>query len=417
MKENSLLRLLLLIEEQLGWGVSADWRSKDFEQLNILIQEKTKVSLSASTLRRIWGKVGYTNQPSITTLDTLAQFAEYENWRSFCFLEKETSSNGSSNVVQAKKFPFRLVYIIGIAFIVMIMITISIFSIRLNTGGGGTDKYAFSFRPVTHGLPNSVLFTYDAHNAVSDSIFIQQSWDNARRTRVSKNTHLFSSIYYKPGFYHAKLVAGNLVVEEKPLLIPTTGWLGMIDLQPVPIYLNQGEFIKKGEMSITTSTVLGHKVPLEPQPPVVAFYNVGNFKPLSILNFSYTAEVKNTYNFGSSRCQQVNIILFTSGIPISIPLSEPRCVASLSMLDGVGEIDGSSADLSPFGSNLSKWVRLHFISRNGQISILLNDKLAFRYKTADRKLDILGVGFRFQGTGQVRHVALTSNKKNIFSDF
>jgi hypothetical protein len=416
MKENALLRLLLLIEEQLGWGVSADWRSKDFEQLNILIQEKTKVSLSASTLRRVWGKVDYINQPSTTTLDTLAQFAEYENWRSFCFLEKKTSG-GPSDVVQAKKLSFHPVYITGIVFIAVIIVLLSMLWIRSDNGGRRKDRYTFSYRPVSHGLPNSVIFTYDAQNAAGDSVFIQQSWDNARRTRVSKKTHLFSSIYYKPGFYHAKLVVGSSVVREKPLLISTIGWLGMIDLQPVPIYLNQEEFIRKGEMSITTATVLGHKVPLEPQPPVVAFYNVGNFKPLSILNFSYTAEIKNTYNFGASRCQQVNIILFTSGIPISIPVSEPGCVASLSMLDGVRAIDGSSADLSSFGSNLSKWVTLQCISSNGQISIFLNDKLAFRYSTADRKLNILGVGFRFQGTGQVRHVALTSNKKVILSDF
>ncbi len=83
MNEAELKQLLLIIERQLDWGDSATWQSKDFEILNQLILEKTKVSLSASTLRRIWGRVEYNHLPSGTTLDTLAQFAGFENSRAF----------------------------------------------------------------------------------------------------------------------------------------------------------------------------------------------------------------------------------------------------------------------------------------------------------------------------------------------
>jgi len=416
MKEDATRRLLLLIENQLGWGDAAAWPSRDFERLTILIQEKTKVSLSASTLRRVWGKVDYNNQPSVTTLDTLAQFAGYESWRSFCSIGQETIIKRVSNKAYDKKLKFRPLYLIGLFGFAIVVITLSIALIRPNLADN-TKNYSFSYHPVTRDLPNSVIFTYDAHTAPNDSVFIQQSWDNTRRTRVAKMGHQFSSIYYKPGFYHAKLVVGNQIVKESPLLISTNGWLGMIDQQPVPVYLDQHEFMSENGMSITMSTIVNHKVPLEPQPPVVAFYNTGNFKPLSILNFSYTAEVRNNYKTGASRCQQLDVILFTSDIPISIPLSEPGCIASLSLLDGVNEIDGSSADLSSFGTNLSKWVDLSCISRNGLISILVNNKLAYKYQVADKKINILGVGFLFHGTGDVRHVVLSSPNKIIFQEF
>jgi len=201
------------------------------------------------------------------------------------------------------------------------------------------------------------------------------------------------------------------------LLIPTNGWLGMIDQQPVPVYLDQHEFLSKDDMSINTSIILNHKVSLEPQPPVVAFYNTGNFKPVSILNFSYVAEVRNNFKTGASRCQELNVILFTDNIPISIPLSEPGCIASLSLLDGVNEIDGSSADFSAFGTDLSNWVKLSCISIKGQISIFVNNKLAYKYQIADKKISILGIGFAFHGTGDVRHVELSVNNKMVFHDF
>jgi len=76
-------KLLGIIEEKLGWGESKAWQSRDFENLNQRILDETGVSLSASTLRRIWGKVEYKHLPSITTMDTLAKFAGYESWRTF----------------------------------------------------------------------------------------------------------------------------------------------------------------------------------------------------------------------------------------------------------------------------------------------------------------------------------------------
>ena len=83
MSASELKRLLVIIEQQLDWGDPSSWQGKDFEVLNELILEKTKVSLSASTLRRIWGRVEYNHLPSGTTLDTLSRFAGFDGWRAF----------------------------------------------------------------------------------------------------------------------------------------------------------------------------------------------------------------------------------------------------------------------------------------------------------------------------------------------
>src|ERR1700760_4808105 len=83
MSASELKHLLNIIEQQLDWGDPSAWQTKDFEILNELIFEKTKISLSASTLRRIWGRVEYNHLPSGTTLDTLARFAGFESWRVF----------------------------------------------------------------------------------------------------------------------------------------------------------------------------------------------------------------------------------------------------------------------------------------------------------------------------------------------
>lgn len=46
--------------------------------------------------------------------------------------------------------------------------------------------YILKKRIITRDVPNSVVFTYDAHLSPTDSMFFQQSWDTSRRTQIDK---------------------------------------------------------------------------------------------------------------------------------------------------------------------------------------------------------------------------------------
>ena len=71
------------IEDKLNWGSSASWLNYDFERLNEQIFAETNVQISVSTLKRIFGKASYNSSPSLTTLNTLAVFIGFANWRDF----------------------------------------------------------------------------------------------------------------------------------------------------------------------------------------------------------------------------------------------------------------------------------------------------------------------------------------------
>ncbi|MGB5820903.1 MAG: hypothetical protein WBG90_15565, partial [Saonia sp.] len=62
---------LLQIEEKLNWGSSSLWHNDVFVELSEVIHEKTQVLLSPTTLKRVWGRVDYKSDPSISTLNTL----------------------------------------------------------------------------------------------------------------------------------------------------------------------------------------------------------------------------------------------------------------------------------------------------------------------------------------------------------
>ena len=80
------------IEEKLGWGPSSQWASQDFDMLSEKIFDSTKEQVSATTLKRVWGRVTYKSAPSTHTLNTLAVFLGYENWREYVQENSETKA-------------------------------------------------------------------------------------------------------------------------------------------------------------------------------------------------------------------------------------------------------------------------------------------------------------------------------------
>ncbi|WP_332367655.1 hypothetical protein [Spirosoma telluris] len=61
-EDRELARCRRLIEEKMGWGKSDGWSTQDFERLAEQIAEQTGISLSVTTLKRVWGGCA-TNRP------------------------------------------------------------------------------------------------------------------------------------------------------------------------------------------------------------------------------------------------------------------------------------------------------------------------------------------------------------------
>jgi len=82
-EEELIRQCCKLIERRLNWGPGDRWSNHDFEQLGDKIFEKTKTKLSVSTLKRVWGKVNYDSVPTTSTLNALAQFSDFNDWRDY----------------------------------------------------------------------------------------------------------------------------------------------------------------------------------------------------------------------------------------------------------------------------------------------------------------------------------------------
>lgn len=414
---NELLRCKAIIEDKLGWGKAESWQTADFDNLSELILKETGVSLSTSTLRRIWGRTEYNHLPSGTTLNTLARFAGSEDWRAFVRQHQPVGVTKNKVLSQAAvpitKNRLKQLVWTATGFVALILVgTLAFDSVEPQLE---KSAYSFESRSVTRGIPNSVIFTYDATASPTDSVFIQQSWDATKRALVNKSLHKYTAIYYEPGTYQAKLLVGKQVVKEHKLVVGTNGWTGLIEQPKVPVYLKRDEFLHSDHIGAGTRAIEKKNISLQPDPPLVKYFNVGNFEPIAIDDFSFSCELKNEYSEGAAACQLTYISLLTDDMPIVIPLSANGCVSELNLMSIDHYLSGKKADLSALGISFSKWVQVSCASSKGKIRYLIDDKQAFEFPVPSRPIKILGVEFGFRGTGSVRKIRLQSKNKPVFT--
>ncbi|GAB3516564.1 hypothetical protein [Emticicia fontis] len=421
-----------LIEEKLGWGNSEKWTNQDFEDLSQRIFEATAITLSPTTLKRIWGKVKYDSAPTVTTLNTLAQFIGFEHWRTF--RQNHFPKNGHTEVeepvipandevpnaepTQTAKRPYLFSYILPI---LLVLGAVSWYflsqkqevPVQINPA-----DFSFSSKKVVSvGVPNSVIFDYDATKASNDSVYIQQDWDPSRRTKVAKDQHQYTSVYYRPGSFLAKLVIGNQVVKEHNLFIQTDGWLPLIDQNPIPVYFNQEDAIKDGKLGLSVETIQAQNIPLKPAAPTVEYANLKDFGDIRTDNFIFETSIKNTFREGASVCQFTEIGLRCEGTAIMIRLSAKGCISDNNLFFIDRNISGKEHDLSAFGNDFKDFVKVRCESVNGQVKIFVDGKLAYELPYKSPVSKIMGITYRFQGSGFVDDVKLSKGDgKVVYED-
>ena len=425
-KEKQLLALCrILIEKSLNWGESSIWGNGDFEQLSEKIFDKTRVQLSVSTLKRIWGKVRYENFPTTGTLNALACFLDYESWRDFR-QKNLVSENGrpSENhnpllfkeekpvtaVIDTKpKQSYLLIRRISLLTIGLLVILLSIYLVATHPAKT-FDHSVIKFQAikVSDTLPNSVIFNYDASALKSDSVYIQQSWDPTRRERVNGNGKQHTSIYYNPGYFISKLIVDNKIEKQCIVYIKTKGWKGIIEKLPVPIYLSEKEIKGRGFMGISDSLFRQKTGSPVFNDTWVKFANVREFKGIDAGNFSFEATLRNSSAIEASVCREVKAIILGKGMAIIIPLADKGCISALNLLTGDTWISGKTYDMSAFGCDFRQFQHLKIAVEKYRLKVYLNNKLIMNTEQKQTIGDVVGLRFEFEGAGEIKDVKLST---------
>lgn len=93
-KEDALKKLVDLTNRNAGFVPTTP---SEFNNLSLLIKNKTQQEISLSSMKRIWGYVEYINFPSKNTLNILSRFNGFANWEDFFSHPDEKRDPESSN--------------------------------------------------------------------------------------------------------------------------------------------------------------------------------------------------------------------------------------------------------------------------------------------------------------------------------
>lgn len=404
---------VLLIEAQLNWGDSSGWTNYDFEKLSVAIQDKTGVTLSVTTLKRLWGKLKYENMPAVTTLNTLAKFAGFENWRDF---KQQETIRVSSSVPNLQELPVkatpsknRAIWLLGF----LIFPVIFLVSNRKPSPNPAAFKFS-SNKVKMEGVPNSVIFNYDATAAGKGAVYIAQSWDISRKVLVSTTSKTYSSIYYTPGYFRAKLMVGDQIVKEHDLMIASGGWLALLEKgNDVPLYFKKQEFQYPDSVSVSSAILSAYNVTLQPELPALRFYNVRDMEGIQDDNFTFETSLKGGYYQGTGACQRIEVLILCKNDVIIIPLCAKGCVGDLKLYAAGAGVESSRADLSKFGCDLNQWVNLKVVAKDSHMQFFVNGVEAYTLHCPNKAVDIVGLQYRFNGIGAVKDTRFIKNKEVI----
>lgn len=430
---NFLNHCKLLIEQRLKWIDSDDWKQRDFEDLGELIYQKTKVLLSLSTLRRIWKK-DFTGLPHPGTLNALAQFLDYTDWKTFKqaqrnYIKKTVDRPDDTIQTPSESKPIRKAFrlnflkspriLIPLLALLLLIPMLIIFIPRIQSKQSYANIIFTSKKSVTSGVPNTVIFNYDISPLKVDSVTIQQSWDERRRARVARDKHYHTSVYYYPGFHKAKLMIGDEIIKEHFIHVNTDGWLVLARYKmddEIPLYIRDN-FIDAGRLYVSPETLKNNKLDLSESSWWVSFYNVQTFDSVDGDYFTLETRVKNDLAEGGLTGQYFWLILMCEQGRMLIPLTEPGCVGNISIRFLENGRLGTENDLSMFGCNMAEWNSLRCINTQKSVRIELNDKSIYQMTYTTSAGKIIGIHLIFHGCGAVDWVYLKNEREQIvFAD-
>ncbi|WP_184548186.1 hypothetical protein [Mucilaginibacter sp. FT3.2] len=420
-KEEPYIRLWReLLELSLDWESSDTWSEYDFEKLSEIVFSKTNTRLSLSTLKRIWGKVRYTNTPAIATLNVLARALDFEDWRAFkkAMDRKTVAPEGANMEKKSFYLSFRRPLTVIGAVIGIVLILLSIIEIS-KTSFFNKEKYdetkeVFESRVVSDQMPNSVVFNYDAAHDPATGIYLQQSWDKKRTEKLDKYEKQHTSVYYYPGYFNAKLVADGQVRKTSSVFIKTNGWMGIIDKSPVPVYLNTDSTDLHGGLGIKSQTFEKIKGSSILNDAWVHFYNFRYFDGATGHDFNFETTLRNTSRPEQSSCRKVTVEIVGTENEISIPLSDKGCIATLNLFLGSETIYGKDHDVSAFGCDFNAFQHLSCSVQHNQLKILLGEKLIFSGLIRQDIGKIVGLVIGFEGAGEIKSVKLSNRQRIIY---
>lgn len=412
---------LLELKKQMGYADNTKLSQRDIEHLCEAIEEKTKILISLSTIKRILNGQ-FDRLPQSSTLNALTIFIGYTGWHDFKakkLIESPVEIPTVTQKVEQRKptqkpFLTSKVWLV-IVFVVVVLLIALLLKSPLLGFQNMADKTQFSARQTSsEGVPNSVVFSYNVDKIEADSFHIQQSWNEKARVSILKNNHTLTDIYYEPGYHNAKLMANGKVLKQVGVNITTKDWFCYTKptfRDILPKYFKEGNAIHDGILGLTDEAFARNNIDFEKDQ--LYFYTFcPKLMDIEGDNFKYKVRFR-LRKIKSTLCPWVISEVFCQNSFIYFTNTIEGCISEINAKISDKTLSGKTTDLSAFGCNLTEWQELEMQVVNKKVAVYLGNKKVFE-QSYDQTLGLIaGMGFVSNGICEVDKVALQDLKGKV----
>lgn len=406
------------IEEVFSHGSSSQWTHQHFLLLSEEIEKKTGVIISATTLKRFFGKRSTDNTylPQLGTRDALSQYAGFDNWQSLC--EKATAdSEDKSPLLRNKKYTYSPTKRLSIVFLFITVVGIVIL-LFIKQNNHKVPAYQISLRNPVDTVPFTAIFDYSIPDNAKDTFFIEM--ENSEKFALLPNHNTFTLWIKTTGYHTAKLHYKNDILDTFYIYAQNDEWQAgfwRYDLDGQFHPINQSRI-----NSLTTNYL--HISPSEVQESGVDslsryWTEFRLFKDFSneLDNCKVSLVAKNNKATGGKPCFDIDIELVGNNGNIQVVFTQEKCSRFVKLTLGELQYDGRNYDLSFLSTDVKHWTNFEISTDKKDASILINGNEVFQKQYSKTLGELKGIIIRFFGSGQAEHLEVKDKAgKTLFID-
>ncbi len=426
MKRDKRLELILShVEAKFNRGTSSEWKNRDFEDLNFEILKKTKTTISALTLKRIFGKIH-------TSDDYFPQKATYNALMIYSGLDSSAFDTVPEMIVPSSEIqPEQPVSSVDIAsesavkphkyrpfiWASLLVVAASVLYFTFAQRRQSAPKGRFVLHKTEGFNPMTAHFDYSTPNT-NDSFRILFD-DNFPPIDIQSGKGKTSYYYQYPGLFKARLLAGKQVISDTvPILVQTNGW------QALAYYFEQKYKERYFPLSVARySEGVFHPTPTEyakvgMDTNKIVVLRFDNYRPTNVSgdSFSLQTEFKNSDTFSGIRCNSVYLVVCGRNGMVHLRFANPGCSHWLYYELSEKKENNDTKDMSLLTFDLSKWQTIRVENKNKKVQFYVGNVLKFTDTYTKSIGEIVGVTLIFHGSGYLRSFNLKDKTgKDIFT--
>ncbi len=418
------------IEKALKWGSSDDWKHKDFQNLSEKIFQHSKVILSPSTLKRVWGKIKYEGLPNTSTLDSLASYVGYENWLAYkttrldgtvptptpsisadnhqtAFENYTADRIGTGRNIKKFAIPVALFMLVGV---IVAFALSKLFKSEPKEYAKSDEPFVFELAaPPRVGVPQTIIIKYDISKLSGDSIYLYEG-DRKWVEYLDKGKNRYPYFCRKPGPQVVKLMQGTkelatinfnaLTNDWQPVFMKSGDPSKKFQIETLPEYFKLKTF-DDGQMQITKDDVRNAGIETH-ENDWIHFYLWNEFG-IDANNYKIETRLKNSLADGATTCQVSIFSITTENGLHECWLVAPGCTKFVHVYFGKQSpdmmVDSKISDLTGFECDLSDWRTLRWEVIDKRVKVFLDDAEIFSKLYDENTGKILGIKYQFKGIG------------------